>query len=61
MVYEGITNWLHAILMMELAINNSTQDSIALSPACIVYRALSKMPVDMLDEVQGSTAGGQEV
>ena len=61
MVYEGSTDWLHAIPMMELAINNSIQDSTGLSPAYIVYGTPIKMPVDMLDGVQGGTAGIQEV
>ena len=45
-------DWLHAIPMMELAINNSIYDSTGLSPAYIVYNGPPiKMPVDMLDGV----------
>ena len=55
MVHEGSTDWLHAIPMMELAINNSIQDSTGLSPAHIVYGTPIRMPVDMLDGVQGGT------
>ena len=56
MVYKGSTNWLYTILVMELAINNSMQDSLSLSPVCILYGTPISMPVDMLDGVQGVTA-----
>ena len=61
MVYKGSTDWLHAILTMELAINNDIQDSMGLSPANRVYGTPNRMPVDMLDGVQGATAGIQKV
>ena len=61
MVYEGGTDQLHAIPMMELAINNSIQDGTGLSPTHIVYGAPIRTPVDMLDGVQGGTAGVWEV
>ena len=32
MVQKGSSNWLHAILMMELVINGIIQDNIGLSP-----------------------------
>ena len=41
----------HAILTMELAINNRIQDSTGLFPLHIVYKTLIRMPVDMLDGV----------
>ena len=47
MVYEGSEDWLHAIPMMELAINGSIWDSTGLSPVYIVYG----IPADMLDGV----------
>ena len=59
MVYEGSIDWLHANPMTELAINNSVQHSARLSPAYLVYRTLIRMPLDMLDGVQGGTAGIQ--
>ena len=49
MVCKSSMNWLHAIPMMELAINNSIHDSTGLSSEHIVYR--TPMPVDMLDGV----------
>ena len=61
MIYEGSMYWFHAVPMIELAIINSIQDIMSLSPAYIVYRFLIKMPVDMLDGVQGGTAGVLEV
>ena len=48
MVYEGSIDWLHAIPITELAINNSIQDSTGLSLEHIVYKTLIMMPVDML-------------
>ena len=51
MVYEGSMDWLQAIPMLELAINNSKQDSTGLSTAHIVYGTLIRMPVDILDWV----------
>ena len=41
-------DWLHAIFIMELAINSSIKDSMGLSLAYIVYRTLIRIPVDML-------------
>ena len=61
MVYEDSTDWLHTIPRMELAINNSVQNSTGLSPAYIVYGTPIRIPVDMLEGVQGGTAGIQEV
>ena len=61
MVHEGSTDWLHIISMMELATNNSIQDSKGLYPVFIVYRLEIRMPVDILDGVQGSIAGIYEV
>ena len=57
MVYEGSMDWLHAIPIMELAINNSIQDITGLSPVYIVYRTPIRMPVDMLDGGWGGTTG----
>ena len=57
MVYEGSMDWLHTIIMIELAIKNRIQDSTGLSPAHKVYRTPIKMPVDMLDGVQGGIPG----
>ena len=51
MVYEGGADWLHAIPMMELPINNSFLDIMGLSPVYIVYETPIGMPVDMLDRV----------
>ena len=51
MVYGGSTDWLHAIPITELALNNSIQDTTDLSPAHIVYRILIRMPMDMSDGV----------
>ena len=50
-------DWLYTILMIELAIKNSIQDSTGLSPAYIVYGIVMGMLVDRLDEVQGGIAG----
>ena len=61
MVHKGSIDWLHTIAMMELAINNSIQDSTGLSPAYIVQGTPTRMPVDMLDGVQSGTTGAQEV
>ena len=44
-------DWLHAIIMTELAIKNNTRNNTGLSPIYIVYRTLIRMPVDMLDGV----------
>ena len=55
MVHEGTMDWLHAIPMTKLAINNRIQDSTGLFPAYIVYGAPIKMPMGMLDGVQGGT------
>ena len=51
MVYEGSTNWLHAIPIVEPNIINSIQDNTGFSPVYIGYRTLNKMPIDMLDWV----------
>ena len=59
MVYEGSTDWLHAIPMIELAIKNSIQDSTGLFPGHILYGTPIKMLVDMLDGVQGGISGVQ--
>ena len=50
-VHKGSTDWLHAIPMLELAINNSIQDTAGLSPVYTVYKTKTKMPVDMMDGV----------
>ena len=57
MVHESSTYWLHAIPTTELAINNSIQDSTGLTPVYIVYWTPIRMPIDMLDGVQGGAAG----
>ena len=41
-------DWLYASYLLELAINNSIQDSTGLSTAYIVYGTPIRMPVDML-------------
>ena len=51
MVYEGNTDWLHAIPMMGLTINNSIKDSTGLSPPYIVYGTPIRMYMNMLDGV----------
>ena len=56
MVSEGTKDWLNAIPMIELAINNSIQDSTGLSPAYLVYSTPIRMPLDMLDGVQGGSS-----
>ena len=54
-------DWLYAIPMTELAINNSIQDRKGLSSAHIVYGTPIKMLVDMLHGLQGGTTSVQEV
>ena len=61
MVHNSSTDWLYAISVPELAINNSIQDIVGLSPVYIVYGTSIGMTVDMLGGVQDSTTGAQEV
>ena len=51
MVYEGSLDWLHAIPMIKLAINNSIQDRTVLFTVYIVHGTPIGMPVDMLDRI----------
>ena len=51
MVNKGSTDWIHAILITEFAINSSIKNSTALSPVYIVYGTLIKVLVNMLDGV----------
>ena len=44
-------DWLHTVLMMKLAINNSIHDSTSLSAANIAYKTQIRMPLDILDGV----------
>ena len=50
-------DWLYANIMIELTINNSIQDSIGLSPENTVYETPIRMPMDMVDGVQGGIPG----
>ena len=64
MVHQGSTDWLKAISMIELAINNSTQDSTGLSPAHIVrippYRKENKASSGAKDDAKSVEVGTRE-
>ena len=56
MNHEGVDDWVHALPLAKLAINNSANDSIGLSLAYIVYVQPLQMPVDMLGGVHPHVA-----
>ena len=53
----GTTDWLATINKIELALRNSVQNSTGLSISFLVYEQSIKMPVYMLDGVQGEGSG----
>ena len=56
LVHEGIGNWVEALPLTELTINNSVSDSTGCSPFHIVYGKNVKMPVDHLDGMHSNAA-----
>ena len=55
-LYVRIDNWVNALPLTELTINNSISDSTGCSPFHIVYGKNVKMPVDYLDGMHSNAA-----
>ena len=55
--YKDTINQLPTIAMTELALKNSVQDSLKLTPALILYGQPIKTPMDILDGDQGEGSG----
>ena len=47
--HEHWLNWLEAVTLVEMALNNTVNNSTRMLPAFILYSELLHMPVDLLD------------
>lgn len=54
-------SWLHALPVVELALNSAVHDATGLSPAFVVFGRSPRMPVDFLDGVDVVPAAQQSV
>ena len=48
LIHEGTPDWINALPIAELAINNSVSDATQLSPFYVVYGTNVSWPVDFL-------------
>ena len=48
LIYEGVTDWVAALLLTELTINNGVNDRNGYLPAHIIYGLYMRMLFDML-------------
>ena len=49
MIHEGVDDWVEAIPLVELCVNNAVADSTGVLPAEFTYGSSLRMPVDHLD------------